>query len=206
MTNPARDERYWAGWTGTVVVTPPATEPVGIADLRAHARLDASTPDDALILGYIQAARRYVEAHTGRSLITQTLRAHRDAWPSRSEVGIPAGPVQTIASLTYLDQNLVEQTVPAAHYALDSARTTSRLYLRAGASWPAVALAPSGAIRLTYTAGYGAAADVPFPLRQAIMLLASHYYEQRLATGMRELVAMPFGVRELLDVEGCAWL
>lgn len=53
-----------------VIVTPPAAEPVSVAE--AHARIDASD-EDTLIGSLITAARELVETETARRLITQTL-------------------------------------------------------------------------------------------------------------------------------------
>jgi uncharacterized phiE125 gp8 family phage protein len=56
-------------------------------------------------------------------------------------------------------------------------------------------------IELDVSAGYGAAAiDVPEPLRQAIRLLAAHWYENRgvVALGQTSAVTLPVSVPALL--------
>jgi len=65
-----------------VVVTPPADEPVSLADVRAHLRIDDDdTSQDALLNLLISSARRYAELYTGRSFMTQTIRAIADRFP-----------------------------------------------------------------------------------------------------------------------------
>lgn len=45
-------------------------EPVSLADLKAHLRLDASeTDENALLDGFMLAARRALELHTGRVIV-----------------------------------------------------------------------------------------------------------------------------------------
>ena len=52
--------------------------------------------------------------------------------------------------------------------------------MRQGAlAWPSAAPHANG-IEIAFTAGYGdAAADVPEPIRQALLLLIAHWYEHR---------------------------
>ncbi len=46
------------------IITPPAAEPLTLAQVKAHLRLDGNA-DDALLTSLIAAARRYLEATTG---------------------------------------------------------------------------------------------------------------------------------------------
>ena len=63
------------------LITPPAVEPVTLADAKAHLKVD-TTDDDALITALITAARARAEWHTGRALITQSWTLWLDAWPA----------------------------------------------------------------------------------------------------------------------------
>ena len=51
------------------LVTPPAEEPVSLAEARLHLRVDF-TDDDALITSLIAAARQAAETLTGRQFVT----------------------------------------------------------------------------------------------------------------------------------------
>ena len=56
-----------------------------------------------------------------------------------------------------------------------------------------------GSAEITFEAGFGPDwADVPADLRQAVLLLAAEYYEQRHDVGGRS-GAMPFGVMALIE-------
>ena len=66
-----------------------------------------------------------------------------------------------------------------------------------GAQLPTVPHA--GMAEVMLTAGYGPAwTDIPADLRQAVLLLAAHYYEYRDETALSE-GCMPFGVASLIE-------
>ncbi len=65
-----------------VVETPPAVEPVTLAQAKNYCKVPtAVTSDDLLIMGLLQAARETVEGITGRSLINKTYRQSLDSFP-----------------------------------------------------------------------------------------------------------------------------
>ena len=86
-----------------VLVTPPAVEPVTLAEAKLHARIEYSD-DDALVTSLIVSARRYCETVIRAAFIAQTWtlmldsfpsaggyynRAIREIWPSLG--GLPSG-------------------------------------------------------------------------------------------------------------------
>lgn len=62
------------------VIIPPAVEPVSLAEVKLHARVDNDLEDD-LIASFIGAARRHGESLTHRSFVPQTLELTLDAFP-----------------------------------------------------------------------------------------------------------------------------
>ncbi|MEP2164192.1 MAG: head-tail connector protein, partial [Nisaea sp.] len=73
------------------LITGPALEPVSLADVKAHLRVDASD-EDALLTAAIVSARVHVESATRRVLIEQGWRIYYDAWPRRRIVRLPVAP------------------------------------------------------------------------------------------------------------------
>lgn len=162
-----------------VLVTPPESDVLALADVKAHLRVDHDDDDD-LIGGLISAALAYVEGWrgvTGRALISQTW---SESLPYFShKLPLRLGPVQSITSVTYFDLNEVSQTVPTGVYRLHSAAGRGYLVQRDGQSWPS-AFSRDDAVTVTYVAGYGADADaVPADLLQGMRLLIAHWYENR---------------------------
>jgi hypothetical protein len=64
------------------LVTAPETEPVSVAEAKAHLRLDADD-DDATVAALIQAARQHVEKTCRRGLVTQTWELVLERFPLR---------------------------------------------------------------------------------------------------------------------------
>lgn len=85
-----------------VVTTPPAAEPITLAEARLQLKADDSvTTDDTLISALIQAAREHVEKVCERALMPQTWRVSFDTFPAGA-IEVPGGKVRT-ATLRYLD-------------------------------------------------------------------------------------------------------
>ena len=184
------------------LVTIPAVEPVLLADLKAHLRLDTTlTLEDTLLAAFITAAREYCELNQGRAYITQTWDYLLDDWPA-SPFKIPLPPLQIVNSIKYTDSAGAVTIVAAADYQYDIYSLKGRVSLVPSKSWPAVTLRSLNAIEVNFDAGYGGAgANVPERIRTAIMLLAGNYYEHREATDIKVLHEIQLGVHALLGLD-----
>lgn len=170
------------------LITPPAVEPVTLAEAKLHARID-HTADDALITALIVAAREQAEHITGRGLINQTwekvLPAFADA------VDLDLAPVASITSVKYLDSAGAEQTLANTVYDLIEENLPPRLVLKTGQSWPA-AFTADDAVRIRFVAGYGASgADVPQSIRAWMMVRIASLYAQREAFAAGSVAELP---------------
>ncbi|PLX39058.1 MAG: hypothetical protein C0606_00490 [Hyphomicrobiales bacterium] len=159
------------------LITPPASEPVSLAEAKAHLRIDASDEDD-LIASLIAAARRHVELETRRVLITQGWRVYFDGWASTAQLALPLAPLVSVDAVTIYDRDGAPFVLDPSAYQVDTVSSPARLALVAGAAVTQPGQALNG-IEIDVTAGYGEAADVPAPLRQAILMLVAHWYEHR---------------------------
>ncbi len=179
------------------LITGPALEPVSLADVKAHLRVDGGD-EDALLTAAIVSARVHVESATRRVLIEQGWRIYYDAWPRRRIVRLPVAPLMSVDAVTIYDAAGDPQVVDAEDYEADVAASPARLVLAATAPTP-VGRAVNG-IEIDVTAGYGATSvDVPAALRQAVLMLVAHWYEHRGAVGhdLAVLVA-PLGFEALI--------
>lgn len=162
----------------SVLMTPPAAEPVSLAEAKAHLRVTHGD-DDVLIGTLIASARRIVEARSGLQLITQDWTCYRDAWPEDGVIGIPLGPLTAVIELAVYGEDGAKAVIDPAHYYADFASRPPRLLLRGSRLWQPPGRALNG-IAITVEAGFGpAAADVPETLRQAVKILLAHWYEHR---------------------------
>jgi len=172
----------------SILLTPPAVEPVTLADAKAYLRV-AHADDDAVITALIAAARSYVEAQTRRALITQTWRLVRDAWPADGRIAALPVPLIEIVAARVLDEDGTPHAIDLQAFAADTAAVPAII---AFAPWSLAAPGRRvGGIELDIETGYGDTPDdVPQPLRQAVRLLVAHWYENRGLIGIGHSVAV----------------
>ena len=63
------------------IKTAPSKEPLNVQDIKDYARIDG-TAEDEMLEGFIKSVREATEGFLGRSLITRTIVASFDWWPS----------------------------------------------------------------------------------------------------------------------------
>lgn len=154
----------------------PANMPVSLAEAKAHLRVDHDDQDD-LITAQIKAATAYLDGYAGilgRALTTQTWRQDSAGFADR--LSLPISPVIAIVTVSYFDTGNVQQTLDASVYDLFAEVRDAYVTLRPGQSWPAT-FRRADAVSVTFSAGYGAAADVPEPIRQAILLIVQRLFD-----------------------------
>jgi len=174
------------------LITPPAGEPVSLAEAKLHLRVDFDD-DDSLIQVLISAARQAAETLTNRQLVTARWRMVLDSFPGPSLMGVPAGqtftlpghavllpksPVASVVEIRYLDMAGVWQVMPAANYTVDCACEPARITPVFGQIWP-IALPQIGAVSVIFDAGYGNASVVPEGIKTWIKLRLGSLYVHR---------------------------
>ncbi len=180
---------------GAVLIGVPASEPVSLAEAKAQIGV-AHGDDDQLIASLIAAARRVVEARCGLVLIAQRWMCWRDAWPEDGVISLPVAPLRAVEEIGVHGEDDSRAVIDPAHYIVDATSRPPRVLLRGSRLWPRPGRALNG-ISIEVEAGFGAAAaDVPQPLRQAVLLLVAHFYAQR---GDEPGGALPLGFGALLE-------
>ena len=155
----------------------PAIEPITTAEGRAHLRQDLRD-DDMAIDAAIRAARAYAENYTRRKFITQTVELIQTGFGS-GLVSLQTGRIQSIESIEYLDGLAATQVLAASEYQLVRSCQPWAVAPSYGKTWP-VTLSYYDSVTITFVAGYGDdPEDVPQDIRQAILLLLGHFYENR---------------------------
>jgi uncharacterized phiE125 gp8 family phage protein len=182
---------------GLTQLAAPALEPVTRDEAKAHLRV-TDTAEDALIDRLIAAAREACEAHTGRAFLAQTFRLVRDAWPEKLCASLPHPPLVAVDEVRLYDAGGNAMVWDAASYQVDTRYTPGRLCLKTGWLWPLPGRRQGG-IEIDFQAGYGASAsDVPAALRQAVLMLVAHLYENREAVATGGAFEIPQGAGALL--------
>lgn len=182
-----------------VLVTPPnAGDPVvTLTEAKTHLRVDGNS-EDALITSLVAAAVQYLDGWTGvlgRCLATQTWRQDFDSFSGRC-MRLPLS-ATTIASVKWRASDGTLSTVSSSDYALKADSLGSYVRFSDAFALPAD-LAQSQAVLIEFTAGYGAAAAVPAPLKAAILLLVGHWYQHREAAAPAGIAELPMAVDALI--------
>ena len=184
---------------GLTLTTGPATEPVTLAEAKAHCRVDASD-DDALITALIVAVRQRAEGLTGRALITQQWKLTGEAFPSGA-LGLPKPPLVSVQTIKYLDTAGAQQTLSGSAYDVTTSELLGTIAPKWGTEWPSIR-SQIAAVEIAYTAGYGAAAAVPQSIKAWMLCYIAAAYDNRsaVAVGQRDaaVVTLPY-VDALLD-------
>lgn len=175
------------------------TPPVTLAEARNAARIDDSD-DDMAVSAMIDAAARIVGEMAGRVISAETWAASFPAGRS-GDLMLPKSPVQSLDSISYFDAADVQQAANVADFYLF--KDDDRAYLRPKASWPAANSVRDDAITVTFTAGY---TEPPPNLKQAILKMVTHLYDHRGAASEGQLREVPFGVRQMVDLDRLGWI
>ncbi len=159
-----------------VLTSGPAEEPLSLADVKAHLRIDG-TAEDVLLASLLLTSRLHIEAALDIALITQSWMMVLDRWPPGAELDIPMSPLQAITAVR-VTSSAGTINIPSTSYVIDIASRPPRLVWNAG--WRPDPGVKAGGIEIEFTAGFGATgASVPAPLKHAILLLTAHWYEHR---------------------------
>lgn len=149
------------------------------AELRTHLFAVYERTEDAFLETLIKAATAHAEQVTWRKFVDQTWRLYLDRWPMSSEpIYLPYGRVSEVSLFRWLDDAAVDHDlISGTDY--NAALFGSFPRLQPVDGWPSGTLFDVESIRVEFTCGYGAAADVPADLKHAVLMLAAHWYENR---------------------------
>lgn len=171
-----------------------------VAEFKEHLRLGSGFDDDGLqdvvLESFLRASLAAIEARTGKVLIERGFSWTQPHWRSAVGQPLPVAPVSALIEVSLVDRMGEAVVVAPSVYRLVADAQHPELRPM-GSCLPSI---PSeGQAEIRFLAGFGPEwSDVPADLRQAVMLLAAHYYEYRddmsLSGG-----CMPFGVTSLIE-------
>lgn len=183
-------------WSRT---TAPTGSVIALADLRLQCRIpDDQTDENDLLEALALAADGACEAYTNRGLLPQTWTLGLPDW--FTVVDLPmAAPLRSVSSVKYRAADGTLATVDSSDYLTESGSDPARIVRAPNVSWPSLQSDRlASRVEIAYTVGYDNAAAVPAPIRQGLLLLASHWYWERQAVNVGNIVStMPFGVEAL---------
>lgn len=181
-----------------VLTSAPSIEPVTLADIKAHLRIEG-TSEDVVLSSLALTSRLHIETALGLALTAQRWMLTLDAWPASGVLYLPIRPLLSVDAVRVLPASGAAAVLHPSTYVVDTTGWRGRIVRAFGADWPCPSKAANG-IEIDMTAGFGAAAgDVPAPIRQALLLLVAHWYERRdpIDIGAKE-TSVPAAVSNLL--------
>lgn len=169
------------------LVTAPATLPVTAEQVKENARIDHGD-ENGLIEGLIRAALAHAEAWCDRAFEMQTWEEAIGSFPVGA-IRLTRGPVASIVSVKYDDADGVEQTIDPSEYGLDGHSVAHFT------GWP-TARDRFNSVRIQYVVGGSSPDDV----KQAILLMATAWYENRSDLSADAPSEIPMGSKAILSL------
>jgi uncharacterized phiE125 gp8 family phage protein len=169
---------------------------VSLADAKLHLRVDHST-EDALITRLIHAATDTAQSYTGRQIRRATVTLQLPRLPSgRDLLYLPRPPLFGLTWCQYYDSSdtLQDWVDDVNVYAGE----LCCLEPEGTATWPSVYVHRAFPVSVSYEAGYSTTAAVPDLIKQAILLLVGHLYENRETVVSGPVNTLPLGFTDLL--------
>jgi uncharacterized phiE125 gp8 family phage protein len=190
----------------TVVEASPVVlpeEPVSLFNIEQSSRIDFHDDDGEqfhIECVLIPAAREYAEKIQNVALVRQTWLLNLDAFPCGRIIEIPLRPVASVTSISYVDADGIEQTLNPSAYTVDTKSFRPRIELKASESWPTTEDCVN-AVSILFEGGY-IREEIPMRTKQAMILLVSHWYENREAMTLGEISReIEFAVTALLNAD-----
>jgi len=114
------------------------------------------------------------------------------------DIELRRGPLQSVNSLKYYNESNVLTTWDASNYLI--AEELDVPVIDSDNDWPTDLFDRTDAVEITYITGYDDVADIPQAIKQAILMIVGHLYENRQDVIVGSQVnAMPLSSRSLLD-------
>ena len=184
--------------SGVTIVTGESVDVVTTAQIKSNLRISSSdsTHDTQIEIcrdASISVAKEYLQ----KSLMQRTLKLSLDNIPfsdsvlpntegittgpfleyRQRSVNLPFSPLVSVTHVKTFDDSDNASTMASSRYCVDTASDYGRVVLRTGETRDDM-LRVANAIEITYVAGYGSVAtSVPAGIRQGIIVLASHFFE-----------------------------
>jgi len=171
----------------TVLVTGSTGYPLALEEIKDHLRIErGETIDDDLLKSYRSAAVEYVENYTNRKLMPQTWKVYLDGWPNEEYLELPYAPLRNINStdgIKYTDSTgnttTFNLTGSTTSWGADIYSEPGRVVLDNNDDWPTDVLHQKNPIEIKFDCGYAATSDIPRSIKNAMLMLIGHWYEQR---------------------------
>ena len=148
----------------------------------------------------ILSATQVIEHETRRALITRAFTLQLRGFPADGEIVLPRSPLVSIENIVYNNQDGNSLVFNDMFFHTYSVNGVGRVVLKSNSSWPTTEGTGNLDVSVIFSAGYGAtSASVPAALRHAVLLQATHMYENRTSVNIGNIVnEIPMTVQRLI--------
>lgn len=161
------------------------------------------TTFDVMLERKWRAAMREAERLTGRTLLTTTYTALFDAVEGAAPIYLPRGPARSVTSLKTFDDDDTATTVSSSNYRLEGIGNPATdfveypMLVSVGSGWSVERT--RAAAEVVYVCGYGAIADVPGEIFEAVLRRTVDLWRFRSSIGSEEAQEAAATWEELLS-------
>lgn len=176
-------------------ITSIQTSDLPIRAFAEHLKLGSGFSDDGaedtVLEVCLRSAMAAIEVRIGKALLTRSFQWELIRWMSGGRQSLPVAPVVSVNSVMIMDRAGVQTVVDPAKYVLERDSHTPNII----GNFPSIP--DGGRAILSFDAGFGDWASIPADLRQAVLLQAASFYENR--SGAVGVNGLPFGVAALIE-------
>ena len=158
-----------------VPFTLPTQGPVTLADAKTQLRVTYSD-EDAFIQNLVNAATKYAEDFMRRGLSLQSSELWLEGVPP--SIIFPIVPLMGVLSIQYYNASNVLSTLAGSTYVVDTKSEPGMVVPAYGQTWPDTFDRPNS-VRIVFEVGYPDSTFVPKQIKQAILILVTHWHENR---------------------------
>lgn len=174
--------------------TAPTSTAVSLTEAKEHLRVDG-TDDDTYITTLIDVATDAVQNFTRLQLMDATYILYLNCFSS--EIDLMISPVKDITAIKYYDANNVSQSLDLNIIDPDYKDAPGKIYLAKNKSWPTT-YERKNAVEIQFLVGEASASAIDDAIKQAMLLIIGHYYENRLDVVNTLNRELPMGSKHLL--------
>lgn len=142
---------------------------------KEYLRIDGTDSDNQVAI-LLKSAREAAESFQNKAYLTQTWELSFDTFPE-IPIQVPRPPLQSLVSVKLYNSAGEEVAVDIADFIVDSDSEPGRITFKSGKTWPSITLREINAVKFQFKAGYTEASKVPESVKIAILIYASHRYE-----------------------------
>lgn len=170
---------------------------ITVDEIKTQCRIDGTDEDDYL-LTVAESVHEYLEKELNRALLSCGFSMVLNQWP---EMGyrLPRPPLVSIDSIKYYDVDGTEFDYPVANITHGS--ISGIFGVKGSNSWPDTELRNFEPIVINFTAGYATVDEINPFIKQAALLIAGDYYENREESVIGQGVTIgeiPAGARRII--------